>query len=204
MGILIVQDDKPCDYLAAPHMVRTVKFLKTLAKGPTVLSSNFIDEALERGEVPDPDDFLLKDEENEAKFGVKLETAVSRARANLGKLLWTVPVYCTNNICNGPESYKAIAEANGAMFKLYRARSGTTIKPTTEEEDGGAPPEPVYLLSSNSADERSLWPKFEEMARKGHMEPRIVAADWLLDVAMKQQVSFDEKYLAKNFFQKSL
>ncbi|KAK1463265.1 BRCA1 C Terminus domain-containing protein [Colletotrichum melonis] len=204
MGIMIVQDDKPCDYLAAPHMVRTVKFLKTLAKGPTVLSSNFIDEALERGEVPDPDDFLLKDEENEAKFGVKLETAVSRARANLGKLLWTVPVYCTNNICNGPESYKAIAEANGAMFKLYRARSGTTIKPTTEEEDGGAPPEPVYLLSSNSADERSLWPKFEEMARKGHMEPRIVAADWLLDVAMKQQVSFDEKYLAKNFFQKSL
>ncbi|KAL2873866.1 regulator of Ty1 Transposition [Colletotrichum sp. CLE4] len=204
MGILIVQDDKPCDYLAAPHMVRTVKFLKTLAKGPTVLSSNFIDEALEKGEAPDPDEFLLNDEENEAKFGVKLETAVSRARANLGKLLWTVPVYCTNNICNGPESYKAIAEANGAMFKLYRARSGTTIKPTTEEEDGGAPPEPVYLLSSNSADERSLWPKFEEMARKGHMEPRIVAADWLLDVAMKQQVSFDEKYLARNFFQKSL
>ncbi|OHE90558.1 BRCA1 C Terminus domain-containing protein [Colletotrichum orchidophilum] len=204
MGILIVQDDKPCDYLVAPHMVRTVKFLKTLAKGPTVLSSNFIDEALERGEAPDPDDFLLNDEESETKFGVKLETAVSRARANLGKLLWTVPVYCTANILNGPDSYKAIAEANGAMFKLYRARSGTTIKPTTEEEDGGAPPEPVYLLSSNSADERSLWPKFEEMARKGHMEPRIVAADWLLDVAMKQQVSFDEKYLARIFFRTGL
>ncbi|WDK08919.1 BRCA1 C Terminus domain-containing protein [Colletotrichum graminicola] len=204
MGILIVQDNQPCDYLAAPHMVRTVKFLKTLAKGPTILSSDFIDAALDTGEVPDPDKFLLDDKENEKKFGVTIETAVSRARANLGKLLWTVPIYCTANICNGPESYKAIAEANGAMFKLYRARSGTTIKPTTEEEDGGAPPEPVYLLSSNSADERSLWPKFEEMARKGHMEPRIVAADWLLDVAMTQQVSFDEKYLAKNFFDKDV
>ncbi|GJC89719.1 BRCT-containing protein 1 [Colletotrichum liriopes] len=204
MGILIVQDNQPCDYLAAPHMVRTVKFLKTLAKGPTILSSNFIDAALDTGEVPDPDEFLLNDKENEKKFGVTIETAVSRARANLGKLLWTVPIYCTANICNGPDSYKAIAEANGAMFKLYRARSGTTIKPTTEEEDGGAPPEPVYLLSSNSADERSLWPKFEEMARKGHMEPRIVAADWLLDVAMTQQVAFDEKYLAKNFFDKSV
>ncbi|KAK2033859.1 BRCA1 C terminus domain-containing protein [Colletotrichum zoysiae] len=202
MGILIVQDNQPCDYLAAPHMVRTVKFLKTLAKGPTILSSDFIDAALDTGEVPDPDEFLLDDKENEKKFGVTIETAVSRARANLGKLLWTVPIYCTANICNGPDSYKAIAEANGAMFKLYRARSGTTIKPTTEDEDGGAPPEPVYLLSSNSADERALWPKFEEMARKGHMEPRIVAADWLLDVAMTQQVSFDEKYLAKNFFDK--
>ncbi|KAK6223777.1 BRCA1 C Terminus domain-containing protein [Colletotrichum tabaci] len=202
MGILIVQDNQPCDYLAAPHMVRTVKFLKTLARGPTILSSDFIDAALDTGEVPDPDEFLLKDKQNEKKFGVTIETAVSRARANLGKLLWTVPIYCTANICNGPDSYKAIAEANGAMFKLYRARSGTTIKPTTEEEDGGAPPEPVYLLSSNSAEERSLWPKFEEMARKGHMDPRIVAADWLLDVAMTQQVSFDEKYLARNFFDK--
>lgn len=200
MGILIVQDDKPCDYLAAPHMVRTVKFLRTLAKGPSILSSKFIDEALDSGEVPDPDDFLLKDEENEKRFGVTIETAVSRARANLGKLLWTVPIYCTADITNGPESYRVIAEANGAMFKLYRARSGTTIKPTTVEEDGGAPPEPVYLLSSNSAAERALWPKFEEMARKGNMEPRIVAADWMLDVAMRQQVTFDEKYLVTNFW----
>ncbi|OLN85288.1 BRCT-containing protein 1 [Colletotrichum chlorophyti] len=203
MGILIVQDTQPCDYLAAPHMVRTVKFLKTLAKGPTILSSSFIDEALDKGEVPNPEDFLLKDAENEKRFGVTIETAVARARAHLGKLLWTVPIYCTANICNGPDSYQAIAEANGAMFKLYRARSGTTIKPTTPEEDGGAPPEPVYLLSSNSADERALWPKFEQMARKGNMEPRIVAADWLLDVAMTQQVSFDEKYLAKNFFKEN-
>ncbi|KAF6818869.1 BRCT-containing protein 1 [Colletotrichum musicola] len=200
MGILIVQEDKACDYLAAPHMVRTVKFLKTLAKGPTILSSKFIDEALDSGEAPDPEDFLLKDDENEKRFGVSIETAVSRARANLGKLLWTVPIYCTAEITNGPDSYRAIAEANGAMFKLYRARSGTTIKPTTEEEDGGAPAEPVYLLSSNSAAERALWPKFEDMARKGHMEPRIVAADWLLDVAMRQQVTFDEKYLVSNFW----
>ncbi|TDZ33980.1 BRCT-containing protein 1 [Colletotrichum spinosum] len=202
MGILIVQDDKACDYLAAPHMVRTVKFLRTLAKGPTILSSTFIDAALDKGEKPDPEDYLLEDKENEKKFGVKIETAVSRARANLGKLLWSVPIYCTAEISNGHESYKAIAEANGAMFKLYRARSGTTIKPTTSEEDGGAAPEPVYLLSSASPPERALWPKFEAMARKGNMEPRIVAADWLLDVTMRQQIMFDEKYLVHNFFDK--
>jgi len=31
------------------------------------------------------------------------------------------------------------------------------------------------------------------------MEPRIVAPDWLLDVAMAQQVRFDKKYLVERF-----
>jgi hypothetical protein len=36
------------------------------------------------------------------------------------------------------------------------------------------------------------------MARKGHMEPRIVMADWLLDVAMRQELVFDPKYVVGN------
>lgn len=184
-------------------MVRTIKFLRTLARGPTVLSSTFIDKALEAGRVPDIDSYLLKDRESEKKFGVALETAIARARANRGRLLKGVPIYCTANIRNGPEPYQSIAEANGAIFKVYRARSGPTIKPTTAEEDGGAPPDPVYLLSSNSTEERQMWKRFEEMACAGHMEPRIVSADWLLDVAMRQEVVFDEKYLTTRFFTKT-
>ncbi|KAF3359704.1 Enoyl-CoA hydratase/isomerase [Verticillium dahliae VDG1] len=107
LGIHIVSENQPCDYLAAPFMVRTVKFLRTLAKGVTILSSDFIETALTDGTAPDPKDHIL---------------------------------------------------------------------------------------------EKKLWPKFEAMAERGHMEPRIVAADWLLDVAMTQRVSFDEKYLAVNFF----
>ena len=38
------------------------------------------------------------------------------------------------------------------------------------------------------------------MAKNGNMEPRIVVSDWLLDVAMKQELSFDEKYLVTNYF----
>ena len=101
LGIQIVQDTQPCDYLAAPQMVRTVKFLRTLSRGPTVLSSTFIDKVLETGRIPDPDRFLLKDRENEEKFDVSLETTVARARANRGKLLQGVPIYCTANIRNG-------------------------------------------------------------------------------------------------------
>ena len=200
LGIQIVQESSPCEYLAAPHMVRTMKFLKCLARGPEVISSDFITACLESGKVPEIDEYILDDKENEQRFGVTIVTAVSRARANRGRLLWGVPVYCTADIKNGVESYKAIAEANGAIFKVYRARSGTTIKPTKPEEDGGAAPEPVYLLTSPSPAEKILWPKFEEMAKNGNMEPRIVVSDWLLDVAMKQELSFDTKYLVTNYF----
>ncbi|KAL7622305.1 regulator of Ty1 Transposition [Parahypoxylon ruwenzoriense] len=199
LGIAVVPDGQPCDYLVAPHMVRTVKFLRNLSKGATVLSSSWIEQCLDTKEVPDPQDYVLKDVENENKFGFKLAASVRKARENKGRLLWNIPIYCTASIKNGPLGYQAIAEANGAIFKVYNARSGTTIKPTKPEEDEGGP-EPVYLLSTTNSEEKKLWKKFEDMARKGNMEPRVVASDWLLDVVMKQEVSFDEKYLVSNFF----
>jgi hypothetical protein len=184
-------------------MVRTLKFLKVLARGVDILRSEFVDDTLENGEVPDPEDYHLQDEEAEKRFRVSLRAAVTRAKkikASGQGLLWNVPIYCTADIKNGVESYKALAEANGAIFKVYRARSGTTIKPTTREEDGGAPPEPVYLLTSNSSTEKELWPRFEAMARKGNMEPRVVVSDWMLDVILRQEYFFDEKYLAQSYF----
>ncbi|KAG7286151.1 hypothetical protein NEMBOFW57_008455 [Staphylotrichum longicolle] len=194
LGIQIVQDNAPCNYLAAPGMVRTMKFLRCLAKGPDVINSTFITACIESGKRPPIKDHRLVDKAAEARFGVNIEKAVNRARANRGRLLWGLPIYCTADIPNGVDAFKNIAEANGAIFKVYRARSGTTIKPTTVEEDGGAEPEPVYLLSGASPAERQLWPRFQEMARKGNMEPRIVMADWLLDVAMRQELVFDPKY----------
>ncbi|KAI1848969.1 hypothetical protein JX266_005397 [Neoarthrinium moseri] len=199
LGIAVVTDGQPCDFLVAPHVVRTVKFLRNLSKGATVLSSDWIEKCLDSGKVPPPEDYLLHDKANEKKFDFKLQNSVDRAAKNKGRLLWNVPIYCTSCIKNGTDSYKAIADANGAIFLVYAARSGTTIKPTKPEEDEGAP-EPVYLLSTASPEEKKLWPRFEAMARQGNMEPRVVASDWLLDVVMKQQVSFDKKYLVTNFF----
>ncbi|KAL0469959.1 BRCT domain-containing protein [Neurospora intermedia] len=200
MGIQIVQDNVPCDYLAAPRMVRTMKFLRCLARGPEIISSDYVTACVEAGKVLPPKDYLLVDKESEDRFGVTLQTAISRARANRGRLLWGVPIFCTEEIKNGVQSYQTIAEANGAIFRVFRGRGGSVIKPTTPEEDGGAPPDPVYLLTSPSPAEKALWPKFEEMAKKGNMEPRIVVSDWLLDVAMKQELTFDPRYLAVRYF----
>ncbi|KAI0100246.1 BRCT domain-containing protein [Nemania sp. FL0031] len=199
MGIAVVQDGQPCDYLIAPQLVRTVKFLRNLSKGATVLSSNWVEQCIDTKEVPDPDEFILKDRENEKRFGLKLETSMRRAQKNNGHLLQGIPIYCTAGIRNGTESYQVIAEANSALFMVYGPRSGNTIKPTKPEDDENGP-EPVYLLSTSTPEEKKLWKRFEDMARRGNMEPRVVASDWLLDVVMKQEVSFDKKYLVTNFF----
>lgn len=197
LGILVVQDATSCTHLAAPAMVRTQKFLCALASGPVIVSTDFIDTCIQKGEVPDIDDFLLKDVANEKKFSLKLKDVVARAKANRRSLLRRIPIYCTTEIANGPDTYKAIVKANGGEFFLYRGKGGAMIKPTKPEEDViGA--EPVYLITGPRPEERKLWPKFTEMAEKGNMIPRIVHAEWLLDVAMSQQLKWGENYLAIN------
>lgn len=176
-------------------MVRTQKFLCALATGPVIVSSEFIDACIRNGEIPNAKDFLLRDQDNEKKFKLKLQDAISRAKSNKRGLLRHVPVYCTAEIPNGPETFKAIVESNGGIFGIYRARGGSTIKPTNPEDDEG-PPEPVYLLTGTRPEERKLWGKFTEMAKAGNMIPRIVMHEWLLDVAMSQQLKWNDRYLA--------
>ena len=191
----MVQDALSCTHLAAPAMVRTQKFLCALASGPTIVSSDFIDACIKKQEMPKVEDFVLIDKENEKKFGLKLKDVLARAKANKRILLRRVPIYCTKDIPNGPETYRAIVESNGGTFAVYTGRP--TIKKTNPEEDEG-PAEPVYLITGHKPIERQLWPKFAEMANEGNMIPRIVTTEWLLDVAMFQKQKWDKKYLAEN------
>ncbi|PHH61316.1 hypothetical protein CDD81_495 [Ophiocordyceps australis] len=199
LGIQVVQHP-PCDYIVAPRIVRTVKFLCSLAWGARVLSVDFIDEVLKKGDIPIPEEYALNDQEGESRNNFRIAKSVARAKAHKGRLLQGIPIYCTEKIKGGWESYQSISQANGAIFKVYRARSGTTIKPTTAEEDGDTAPDPVYLLTHNSTEEKQLWSRFKEMAKRGNMEPRVVAGDWLLDVCMAQEVRFSEKFLAENWY----
>ncbi|KAE8453748.1 hypothetical protein EG329_009259 [Mollisiaceae sp. DMI_Dod_QoI] len=194
MGILVTTDPSKCTHVAAPTMVRTQKFLCALASGPTFVVSDFIDSCVQKGRIPRVEDFLLQDKQNEKKFGLKLKDAVTRAKANKRHLLRRVPIYCTSDIQNGPETYRNIVEANGGTFAIYTGRP--FVKKTSPEEDDG-PAEPVYLISGYKPSERKLWSKFAEMAKEGNMIPRIVDSEWLLDVAMSQQQKWNEKYLAE-------
>ena len=193
----MTQDHTNCTHLAAPAMVRTQKFLCALAMGPTIVSTDFIDTCIQKNAVPHVDDFLLKDTANEKKFTLRLKDTVARAKANKRSLLRRVPIYCTVEIGNGPKTFEAIVKANGGEFHLYTGKGGAQIKPTKPEEDSIGL-EPVYLLTGPRPEERKLWPKFTEMAEKGNMVPYIVVSEWLLDVAMSQQLKTGDKYLVAN------
>jgi hypothetical protein len=196
MGILVTQDPNHCTHLAAPSLVRTQKFLCALACGATIVSTDFINECIATGELPSVEKFLLKDTQNEKRFQLKLKESIKRAKDNRRHLLHGVAVYCTEQIGNGPDTFKAVVEANGGMFYIYRGRGGAVIKPSNSDDEEEV--EPVYLLSGLKPEEKRLWPKFEMMARDGNMEPRIVVTEWILDTAMSQSIKWNPVYLASN------
>lgn len=173
-------------------MVRTKKFLCALATGPTIVHTSFIEACGKSSVIPNIESHALKDTANEEKFGVKLKDAVVRAKANKRSLLRHVPVYCTKDVPNGPETFEAIVIANGGTFIIY---TGKNAMKKVDPEDDPTGPEPIYLLSGEKPSERKLWPGFEAMAKRANTIPRIVTTSWILDVGMAQQLKWADDYL---------
>lgn len=170
-----------------------MKFVTALAYAPLVISTDFIDACLQANEFLDPEDFLLEDEENEKKLGFSLHLSRERAKSNGNQLLKGRCIYCMENIRGGFETFKTIVEANGGRCMLWRGRKGTTVPSGRADSEGGVDTDAnneVYLLSGEEDrnQQKSLWNRFKDMAEGSRKIPRIVAADWLLESAMSQQV----------------
>ncbi len=200
LGILLVQDPSTCTHLAAPHIVRTQKFICALAHAPTILSTSFVDQCLAKNELLSPTEFLLTDPESEKRLGFTLNDALIRARANQQRLLEGLTIYSTEGLQGGFETYKSIIEANGGRCLLYRARAGLVASSRTSGQDGASDREGhadsdiVYLISSLGHDETRLWRKFRQMAQSSGKTPRIVKTDWMLDIALSQRIQWNDSY----------
>ncbi|KAI9881030.1 MAG: hypothetical protein M1830_008912 [Pleopsidium flavum] len=200
LGILLVQDPSTCTHLAAPHIVRTQKFICALARAPTILSTSFVDQCLAKNELLAPEDFILNDPESEKRLGFTIQDALMRAKANKQRLLHLYTIYCTEGLHGGFETYKSIIEANGGRCMLYRARAGMVTSSRTygheeaRERDCHDDSEVVYLISGLTPDEIRLWPKFRQMVQSSGKTPRIVKTDWMLDIALSQQIQWNDRY----------
>lgn len=168
-----------------------------IAYAPIVLSTDFIDACVgsKTKELPNISKFLLKDHDNEEKFGTQLKEILKRAKTNGHRLLSRTPVYCTKDITNGPDTYMPIVQANGGIFGVY---TGKPVLKKVNPEDDTDIPEPVYLISGLSPKEKSLWEGFTKMAEASNMIPRIVTTEWLLDLALTQEDHWNDEFLAKN------
>ncbi|KAI9698918.1 MAG: hypothetical protein M1836_003107 [Candelina mexicana] len=199
LGILIVQDPATCTHVAAPSMVRTQKFVCAVANAPIIITADFVNSCLENNQLQSPDDFLMNDLDTEKRLGFKLQDALHRAKMNKHRLLAGQTIYCTQSVHGGFETYKAIIEANGGSCLMYRARSGTVIssKSTSiddDDDDEKKQEDFVYLISGTTAEEKKLWSKFRSAVQEKDMKPRIVRTDWMLNLAMSQEMRWDDSF----------
>ncbi|KAG8533347.1 uncharacterized protein KY384_002130 [Bacidia gigantensis] len=198
LGILVVADPSKCTHLASPHVVRTRKFLCAIAHGPSIISTNFIDDCLGSNRCLDPNEYLLHDQAYEKQSGYRLADALFRAKANKGHLLKGCTIYCTESVHGGPDTYKAITEANGGKWMLYRARAGSNqvLRAGSVEvpSDTEAKPEHIYLVSGTTPEEGKLWQRFRQMADSNNKIAKIVRHDWLLQMALSQHILSGDSY----------
>ncbi len=197
LGILITTDPSKATHLAAPHIVRTVKFVSALAYAPLVISTDFIDACLEEDELVDHEAYVLKDTENEKKYEISLKDSRKRAQKNANQLLQGRCIYCMENIPGGFETFKSIVEANGGRCMLWKNRKGTTVpsgRAGSEESTDTDANNDVYLLSDDSKGNQGLWSRFREMVEGSRKAPKIVKTDWILETAMCQQLRSTKPY----------
>ena len=145
----------------------------------------------------DPEDYLLKDTENEKKYQISLKDSRKRAQKNTNQLLQGRCIYCMENITGGFETFQAIVEANGGRCMLWKNRKGTTVpsgRAGSEESTDTDANNDVYLLSDDSKGNQGLWSRFREMVEASRKAPKIVKTDWILETAMAQQLRPTKPY----------
>ncbi|KAJ0420154.1 BRCT domain-containing protein [Aspergillus carlsbadensis] len=198
LGIMVVQDARKCSHLAAPSVLRTPKFVNALAYGPVIVQVDFIEQCLKKNELLNPNDFLLNDKDTERRFGLTLEQSKTNAKKNKNKLLQGYHIYCVETIRGGFEAFKSIVDANGGECNLFRGRVSYQSK--REESDDESEDErhsnrkEIYLLSSIATEHQKLWPRFRQIVHNMGKTPRIVRVDWLLDMAMSQELREADEY----------
>ena len=201
MGIHVIDDPSSTPFvLCAPRIGRTKKFVCALAYGPTIISTTFLDECLGgKTGPPEPTDCLLDDAAGETKLGCSLAEATARAKANGRKLFKGWQIFATEKVNGGFETYRAVVETNGGACIPYQEKTHMKVSRYGRDADGEASPgktdeDRLFLVSGTSKQERALWGGFRAMAEEADMVPMIVSADWLLGVAMAQEVLWREEW----------
>jgi hypothetical protein len=182
-----------------PKILRTKKFACALAYGPEIISTDWLDHCLAKKEVPSTEDYPLEDEKGEEGMDFSLNEALDRAVKNRRKLLHSWQIFCTEKIPGGFDVYKDIIDTNGGTCCLFRAKTKMAVpkdklKGVVPSDKNAQLEDELYLISGNTTDEKKLWEPFKDMARKAEMVPKIVKTEWLLSLALSQEIRWDKKW----------
>jgi hypothetical protein len=140
------------------------------------------------------------DEDAEKRLGFSLAEAKARAQANKNMLLHGYHVCCVESIRGGFDAFKGIVDANGGVCTLFRGRfamneHGPRVNSEeSDDEESESETRFVYLLSGTLPDQVKMWPRFRQIVQDVGKTPRIVQVNWLLDIAMSQEVRWRDEY----------
>jgi hypothetical protein len=178
--------------------------VNALAYAPVITSTDFVTNCLQQDQLLDPADFPLVDKANEKKFKISLSKAAGNAKKNKNKLLSGYRIYCVEDVRGGFEAFKSIVDANGGECLLFRGRlalANNSRREESDDEESEADDDnddrvqnEVFLLSSTEPKHARLWPRFRQVAGDIKKNPRIVRVDWLLDMAMSQELRAAGEY----------
>lgn len=175
--------------LCAPSIIKTPNFLKSLSRGPTVVSTKFLDHCIEHQEFPDVENFLLQDKDGEKKLldGAQLVDAVERARYNNRKLLKGTQIFSTlkSDVGSTFNSFREIIQSNGGDLLPFDTKSKFALPKSQLKGAGG---QEVFLLVPEDVRDKKLLEKFNNMATDNGLKPRIVKKDWLFTTVLRQEL----------------
>ena len=152
-----------------------------------------------QNELLDPDDFTLVDKITEKKIGFSLNKTLERAAANKNRLLRDYRICCVESIRGGFDAFKSIVEANGGECTLFRGRVSMSDSRRREgssssEEADRPMKDDVFLISGEEPEHVKVWPRFRQLVLEAGRTPRIVNVNWLLDIAMSQEICWKDEY----------
>ncbi|KAJ1532278.1 hypothetical protein ONE63_000892 [Megalurothrips usitatus] len=171
LGGTVVDTVETAQVLITDKLRRTVKLLCMLGRGLPVVSPQWLDVSKNAGQLLDPWEHILMDQEAEQKFSVKLENSLQRAKTK--PLLQEYHIHITKNVKPEPEDMKAIVLSCGGQV-LSRAPSKW--------------PATSVVISCN--EDQTLWSKM-----KGGV--KIVSSEWLLAGVLGQELLDVEAYVLK-------
>ncbi|KAJ7287447.1 BRCT domain-containing protein [Mycena rebaudengoi] len=98
LGVKITTDISECTHLVAASIVRTEKFLSTLAQGAYILSDDWASESAAANKLLPENDYILSDKVAERRYKFRLVDAMARAKEVGGKLFDKKTFYVTPNV----------------------------------------------------------------------------------------------------------
>ncbi|XP_039973404.1 mediator of DNA damage checkpoint protein 1 isoform X2 [Xiphias gladius] len=120
--------------LVTDKVRRTVKFLCALAKGVPIVTTHWLEKSGKAGSFLSPNAFVVKDPEQEKKFGFCLQESLRVASSQ--PLLQGYEIHVTKSVKPEPVQMKDIISCSGAIFlpKMPSSHKPQTVVISCEED----------------------------------------------------------------------